>query len=26
MMVRALLAEQLYRAQSILARHPYHRE
>ncbi len=26
MMVRALLAEQLYRAQSILTGHPYHRE
>jgi len=26
MMVRALLAEQLYRAQSILSGHPYHRE
>lgn len=26
MMVRALLAEQIYRAQTILAGHPYHRE
>ena len=26
MVVRALLAEQLWRAQSILAGHPYHRE
>jgi len=26
MMVRMLLAEQLYRAQSILSGHPYHRE
>lgn len=26
MMVRALLAEQLYRAQCILAGHPYHRD
>ena len=26
LMVRAMLAEQLWRATSILARHPYHRE
>ncbi|HTH96682.1 MAG TPA: 23S rRNA (pseudouridine(1915)-N(3))-methyltransferase RlmH [Stellaceae bacterium] len=26
MLVRALIAEQLYRAQQILAGHPYHRE
>ncbi|MDB5363949.1 MAG: hypothetical protein JWO51_5246 [Rhodospirillales bacterium] len=26
MLVRALIAEQLYRAQTILAGHPYHRE
>ena len=26
MMVRAMLAEQLFRAVSILANHPYHRE
>ncbi len=25
MLVRAMLAEQIYRAQQILARHPYHR-
>jgi 23S rRNA pseudoU1915 N3-methylase RlmH len=25
-MVRAMLCEQLYRAQQILAAHPYHRE
>ena len=26
LMVRAMLAEQLYRATSLLARHPYHRD
>jgi len=26
MMVRAMLAEQLYRGQAILAGHPYHRD
>jgi 23S rRNA (pseudouridine1915-N3)-methyltransferase len=26
MMVRAMLAEQLYRAQAILSGHPYHRD
>ena len=26
LMVRAMLAEQMYRATAILARHPYHRE
>ena len=26
MMVRAMLAEQLYRATAIIANHPYHRE
>ena len=26
MMVRAMLAEQLYRTQAILAGHPYHRD
>jgi 23S rRNA (pseudouridine1915-N3)-methyltransferase len=25
-MVRVILAEQLYRAQSVLQNHPYHRE
>jgi 23S rRNA (pseudouridine1915-N3)-methyltransferase len=26
MMVRAMLAEQLFRAQAILSGHPYHRD